>query len=350
MKFLIVLGLFPLFSASPYNFWQRNFQRQAYSGFNNYPNLYNNQGYNQGFNQGFNQGYNQRINQGYNQGPSLYNNQAVPSNGQDLASLLRELAQDPRTSQTINKVFNKDAVCLNNIEEAIEAVAEGSRLMNSVQGDLETLTSRVENLGRLTGEAEVVREVASIFRVLDSFITKMAPANPTLCSASSDSTAAYFNSLAVMMNEFSEDSQIDLQSRGMFAETASVLSATSGFLRQLKTLTKEFPSLCFSDKESSTRGIRAMGKIISSLADLSATLGNLEAAEEIRKGNGITEKIVTQIQNMKDLNMGFDCSAGDFKSAAATMDDLANIIQDVGIVNLKNQLGLDLDFGVIGQY
>merc|ERR1711936_572638 len=69
-----------------------------------------------------------------------------------------------------------------------------------------------------------------------------------------------------------------------------------------------------------------------------------------RRRSGITEKIVTQIQNMKDLNMGFDCSAGDFKSAAATMDDLANIIQDVGIVNLKNQLGLDLDFAVLGQY
>ena len=58
----------------------------------------------------------------------------------------------------------------------------------------------------------------------------------------------------------------------------------------------------------------------------------------------------TQIQNMKDLNTGLDCSAGDFKSAAATMDDLANIIQDVGIDNLKNQLGIDLDFAVLGQY
>ena len=53
---------------------------------------------------------------------------------------------------------------------------------------------------------------------------------------------------------------------------------------------------------------------------------------------------------MKDLDFGFDCSVGDFKSAAATMDDLANIIQDVGIDNLKTQLGLDLDFGFIGQY
>ena len=53
---------------------------------------------------------------------------------------------------------------------------------------------------------------------------------------------------------------------------------------------------------------------------------------------------------MKDLNIGLFCSVKDFKSAAATMDDLANLIQDVGINNLKNQLGLDLDFAVLGQY
>ena len=57
----------------------------------------------------------------------------------------------------------------------------------------------------------------------------------------------------------------------------------------------------------------------------------------------------TQIQNLKDLNTGIDCSVGDFNSAAATMDDLANIIQDVGINTLKNQLGLDMDF-VVGRY
>ena len=53
---------------------------------------------------------------------------------------------------------------------------------------------------------------------------------------------------------------------------------------------------------------------------------------------------------MKDLNTGIDCSVGDFNSAAATMDDLADIIQDVGLVNLKNQLGIDLDFSFNDQY
>ena len=56
------------------------------------------------------------------------------------------------------------------------------------------------------------------------------------------------------------------------------------------------------------------------------------------------------MQNMKELDMGIDCTMKDFNSAAATMDGLADIIQDVGLVNLKNQLGIDLDFSFAGQY
>ena len=53
---------------------------------------------------------------------------------------------------------------------------------------------------------------------------------------------------------------------------------------------------------------------------------------------------------MKDLNTGIDCSVGDFNSAAGILDDLANIIQDVGINELKKQLGVDIDFNAISQY
>ena len=271
MKFLIVLGLFPLFSASPY--WANRFLPQPFfSGYSNYPSLNN------------------------NLGPNLYNNQGLSlqarSQTDSLVSTLRELARDPMASQAINRVFNKDAVCLNNMEEAIQAILEGGRLVEAAEGDLRTLTSRVEGLMRLTGEAEVVREVAAIFRALDSLLNKLSPADQTICSASSDSTSAYISSLAVMMNEFSEDFQLDPQSRDMFKETSKVLSATNAFLRNLKTQAKEFQSFCFTDKESSANGVRAMGKIITSLADLSATLGNFESAEEIRKGNEYAEKIV----------------------------------------------------------
>ena len=45
---------------------------------------------------------------------------------------------------------------------------------------------------------------------------------------------------------------------------------------------------------------------------------------------------------MKDIDVGdLDCDAEDLNSAAASMEDLANIIQEVGIENLKQQLGVE---------
>ena len=41
----------------------------------------------------------------------------------------------------------------------------------------------------------------------------------------------------------------------------------------------------------------------------------------------------------------FDCSTqGDLTTAAATMDDLATLIEDTGIENLQDQIGVDLSF------
>ena len=45
---------------------------------------------------------------------------------------------------------------------------------------------------------------------------------------------------------------------------------------------------------------------------------------------------------MKDIDVGdLDCDTEDLNSAAASMEDLANIIQEVGIENLKQQLGVE---------
>ena len=47
---------------------------------------------------------------------------------------------------------------------------------------------------------------------------------------------------------------------------------------------------------------------------------------------------------MKELETDIECSVTDLNSAADTMEDLADIIEEVGINRLKNQLGIDLSF------
>ena len=48
---------------------------------------------------------------------------------------------------------------------------------------------------------------------------------------------------------------------------------------------------------------------------------------------------------MNDLNIGFtDCTNADLDSTASTMEDLARIIQEIGLEKLMADLGLDISF------
>merc|ERR1739838_882336 len=82
------------------------------------------------------------------------------------------------------------------------------------------------------------------------------------------------------------------------------------------------------------------------LADLFGVLGGIRDAAEIRKQGHFTKKVVANINKLGDLDLGtLECDTpGSFKVAAITLDDLAGIIEDVGIEKLAEQLGLDLDF------
>jgi len=260
-----------------------------------------------------------------------------------LISILRTLAADPKAASTIESAFSdENSVCLKSMDEAIEAIQEGTKLLSAAEGDIRTLTSRVETLMGLTDEAEVVREIASIFRALEPLLVKISPADPTskICSASRDRTEAYLHGLAEVLHKFAEDLQTPSGVKLVLLDSASILSAATAFLGQLRNQVTEFQNFCHPDKESSTKGIRAMGEIIGSLADMSAVLGNIRAATEIRKGNKITKVIVDQIQEMKDLNIGGDCKSKNLETAADTMDDIANIIEEVGIDKLGEDLGI----------
>jgi len=267
-----------------------------------------------------------------------------------LISTLRELAQDPTSpaSQTIRNVFNRDNICLNNIEEAVQVIQDGSSLVEATEGDLRSLGSRLESLIELTDEEEVVREVASIFRSVEPLITKISPARSSsnICS---DSPEAYISSLSVLLQELSENSQLQPLDRGTLAESAPILDTVTTFLSELSTKTKNFENVCSTGEEASDRGVRVMGEILDSLADLAERLGNNRVAEEISKRKGIPDQIFRQLTE-KDigLELGLDCSATDLSGTAATLEDIANVIRDIGFDTLKSELGVDIDLSLLG--
>ena len=76
---------------------------------------------------------------------------------------------------------------LRNMEEAIQAIQEGTRLVAAAEGDLRTLVREVERLETVKDEVETVRAVASILRALEPLLTRLSPTDLStsqLCSSS----------------------------------------------------------------------------------------------------------------------------------------------------------------------
>ena len=212
---------------------------------------------------------------------------------QELISTLKQLENEPKAADTIKKLFSdENSVCLSSLEEAIEAIEEGTQLVEAAEGDLRALRSHVERLIGQTDEVAVMREVASILRALQPLLTKISPAhpaNPTLCAASTDSSFDYLRRLALILHELSEDSE---EHRAMLESSASTVSAVTVFLNQLRSELRQVQNLCHPDRQSSVSSIRALANIIANLADMTAVVGNHRTAEDIRKANLVTEKIM----------------------------------------------------------
>merc|ERR1711936_289410 len=157
------------------------------------------------------------------------------------------------------------------------------------------------------------------------------------------------NRLISTLQELSENSQLQPLDRGTLAESAPILDTVTTFLSELSTKTKNFENVCSTGEEASDRGVRVMGEILDSLADLAERLGNNRVAEEISKRKGIPDQIFRQLTE-KDigLELGLDCLATDLSGTAATLEDIANVIRDIGFDTLKSELGVDIDLSLLG--
>merc|ERR1712008_552868 len=296
--------------------------------------------------------YNQRYLPTYNSGFGLVRSsdfvQQTRTQANSLKNTLRSLASIPGANRIINRIINDDDnVCLNSVEEAIEAVETSAKIVESAGPEIKNLIKTVEAFEKITDTPTVVREAANILRLLEVLIPKLAPANVQVCGASNAQAFGSLRSLAALVNELSNSNELYMpsQSREELKTSAKIISGVTSFLVKLNKSFTKFDKFCTSDKEYNIEAITAIGEMMTDLADLFAVLGGITDAEEIRKQGDFTKKVVANINKLGNLDLGtLECNKpGSFKVAAETLDDVAQLIEDVGLQTLCNQLDLDLD-------
>merc|ERR1711892_569863 len=266
--------------------------------------------------------------------------QETRAQANSLKNTLRSLSSIPGATKIVNRVINDiNNVCLNDVEEAIEAIDTAATIVENAGPEINELIKSVEAFQKLTDTSLVVREAANILRLLETLIPKLAPANPKVCGASSAQAFGSLRGLAVLVDEISSNTKITgLQTREELKTTAKTISGVTSFLVKLNRF-------CTSDKEYNIESIKAIGDMMTDLSDLFAILGGIRDAEEIRKQGDFTDKVVANINKLGNLDLGtLECNkSGSFQVAAETLEDLAKLIEDVGIESLCNQLNLDVD-------
>jgi len=262
---------------------------------------------------------------------------------------LKNLAADPTSAVIVNRIINdKDNICLKNLDEGIAGIETATKLLENAGDDIKTLIKKVESIKSLTDPATVVRSVADILRLVEPVVNMIAPESPVICSASPDEAFGSLRSLAILVDELAYTTKLDLsvEGRRQLKDSASTISAVTTFLTQLRSTFSTFEEICTEDSKYNIEAIGAVGDLIINLADLFGTLGGVEQGEQIRRGKEFVNKIVAQLNKIESLGLGTtDCSTpGDFSIAASTMEDLATIIDEVGISKLQKELGINLSF------
>lgn len=260
-----------------------------------------------------------------------------------LTSTLKGLAANPSSAARVNQIISDNySPCLNSIEEGLASIESATKLVESIGPDVQALMEKFKTFEKLSEPVDVVRETGALLRLLAPLSKKTggSSSRPAGCEVGS------LRSLAVLTSELADKPGISLGVRDNLRRTSAGLSSVTTYLAKLQLTSARLENFCTEDNKYNRQAIAAIGDLMDNLADLYGALGDAKTGERIRYGKVYTDKVTTELTKLDTLDLGAsDCSQhGDISAAAQTLDDLATLIEDVGLENLQEQLGADFAF------
>ena len=208
---------------------------------------------------------------------------------------LRQLAADPNSALIVNRIIRDNySACISSLEEGITSIETATGQLERAGPEVRALVTKVKAFVDLTQPEQFVRNAAQILRLLGPLVTNIGPVTPNSCQASPRS------GLGELLTELSNSPQLFLspQGRAQLKQSASIISAVTSFLTQLRSTLSRFENICNADKQDTLDYINAMGDIMVNLADLLDSVGgSVRTEENLRKGKAFVAHI-TVSQNI----------------------------------------------------
>ena len=200
---------------------------------------------------------------------------------------LRHLAVDPISAAVVNRIIedeNNNDIGHISLEEAIWGVETGAQMVEQAEEDILMLIAKVETIITLTDPAQVVTIIRHIICILEPLVDNN---NYVVISQLMPLT-----SVAVLLDTLATTAQLDLAQaeRAQMQEVASIMTAVTTFLTQLRAVVSKFQNICTLDTKDDS--FIAIGNLMLHLGDLFTSLGSVITGECIRRGREFIQKIV----------------------------------------------------------
>merc|ERR1711971_85005 len=260
----------------------------------------------------------------------------------NVRDILRDVSSNTYAEAAVDKFLkNNDYNCISSLEEGVRSIERAVSLLDTNRASVEDIGRSVETFLDLKDPIKILRESSRLLRLLQPLYN-------------SDKGEANFDlekmrCLAVMMDDLASDKELRLGSRGSgeLRQTAVIISATTSFMQRLRRQFRRLENICSdSNRQLNADSILAIGDPSDDIADLYVALGSLQTGEKIRSGKKNLLRVTGELSKIKDLGpIEIECnSSGDFSKAARRLEELANLIEDIGLDELEEQLGIDLSF------
>jgi len=269
---------------------------------------------------------------------------SLKSQATNLESVLKKISTTDSASKYIKDILGEGS-CIKTLDEALKVISIGVDILEDSEPQLKNLLESLNSIGDDTDILTTTRVTAKVLGQIDVLLPSLSNKFSSFCSSSSDALAVSLTKVGRILDEVEKDSSLKLPvvTKLRLQEAKEYLSAVENFMKKINQSFGSQAEICKSGKDHSQGALTSLGEMLEGLADLFRTLGGYQEADNIREKSKFTETISEAFKNpdLKEL-VALDCeSSGDYGAVAKLMEDLANIIEDVGEDFIKEYLGLE---------
>jgi len=239
--------------------------------------------------------------------------------------------------------------CLNNLEDVTKLTQEAIDLIVENGPELIYVDALVQTLKEESDIVKLIKSTAKILRALDGVANAVAAGSSNLCNPSLESSVKEVKAFALVVGAVSDNKQINMpqSSREQLKFIAKIMDQVANLLEtQIKAL-EAFGKQCENGNKS--RDIyESTSKILESVAKIYEDLGSEDGSVDIKKKSDFIKKFENAASELDRLDIDIDCSLkGDLSSLALLLEDLAAIIESVGLEKLSEELGINFDINSV---